>query len=266
MKKTVLITNSSREIGKATAIYFAEQGWNVAAAMDNPEKGKDLLQFKNIKVYELNLQDNNIKDVIEQILLDFSQLDVLIHNVCLGDTSFFENLPLEYIKEKFACNVFGLMNVVKEVFPHFRSRKTGQLITILPTINAIELPFHTLYNSIFKTIHGFSESISEEVFPFGIRLKIFDLPLLQSDFYESSQAEKQNTQKSDDDFYQKNQEKFQQFLQKPNSIDSIPSQIYQFVEHDTSFVKPIHASKIENETLNLKKKISLTLQKMIKKK
>ena len=48
MSKTVLITGSSSGIGKATAILFAEQGWNVIATMRTPEKETELSQKANI--------------------------------------------------------------------------------------------------------------------------------------------------------------------------------------------------------------------------
>jgi len=38
MTKTIFITGASSGIGKTTAIYFAERGWNVAATMRNQRK------------------------------------------------------------------------------------------------------------------------------------------------------------------------------------------------------------------------------------
>lgn len=57
MNKTVLITGSSSGIGKATAIFFAEQGWNVVATMRTPENEKELTTFSNIQLAALDVLD-----------------------------------------------------------------------------------------------------------------------------------------------------------------------------------------------------------------
>ena len=48
MSKTILITGASTGIGKATALHFAKNNWNVVATMRSPEKETDLLQFSNV--------------------------------------------------------------------------------------------------------------------------------------------------------------------------------------------------------------------------
>lgn len=48
MKKVIFITGASSGLGKATSLFFAQQGWNVIATMRNPEKEtelKNLLTF-----------------------------------------------------------------------------------------------------------------------------------------------------------------------------------------------------------------------------
>ena len=46
MKKTIFITGTSSGIGRITAIYFAEKGWNVAATMRHPKNEEELIKTK----------------------------------------------------------------------------------------------------------------------------------------------------------------------------------------------------------------------------
>jgi NAD(P)-dependent dehydrogenase (short-subunit alcohol dehydrogenase family) len=53
--KTIVITGASSGIGKATAKFFAEKGWNVAATMRNPKKETELVQSEQVKLYRLDV-------------------------------------------------------------------------------------------------------------------------------------------------------------------------------------------------------------------
>ncbi len=56
MNKTVLITGASSGIGKAAALKFAAEGWNVVATMRGPEKEQELTQLPNVLVTALDVQ------------------------------------------------------------------------------------------------------------------------------------------------------------------------------------------------------------------
>ena len=57
MAKTIFITGTSSGLGKLTAKYFAQQGWNVAATMRSPEKETELTAYSNIKIFKLDVTD-----------------------------------------------------------------------------------------------------------------------------------------------------------------------------------------------------------------
>ncbi len=71
MTKTVFITGSSTGIGKATALYFQEKGWNVSATMRTPSKEQELTQFKNVICPKLDVTDvESIKNAIKDSMFE----------------------------------------------------------------------------------------------------------------------------------------------------------------------------------------------------
>ena len=81
MAKTILITGASSGIGRATALYFAERGWNVVATMRNPEKSQPVLQHPQISVFPLDVTNaESIASAIANALARFQKIDVLLNN------------------------------------------------------------------------------------------------------------------------------------------------------------------------------------------
>ena len=85
--KTVLITGSSRGIGRETAIYFAQQGWNVIIhGFHHPEKLESLkneILEENVSCLSFcgDISDPSFVDeMIKQSLLTFSKIDCLVNN------------------------------------------------------------------------------------------------------------------------------------------------------------------------------------------
>ena len=57
MKQTILITGTSTGLGRATAKFFAAQGWNVVATMRRPEAEAELTRLDDVLVTRLDVQD-----------------------------------------------------------------------------------------------------------------------------------------------------------------------------------------------------------------
>jgi NAD(P)-dependent dehydrogenase (short-subunit alcohol dehydrogenase family) len=181
--KSIVITGSSSGIGKATAKYFAAQGWQVAATMRKPEDETKLNQIKNISLYQLDVADNvSIASAAAQILSNFGTVDVVLNNAGYGLAGPFEAATPQQIRRQFDTNVFGLMEVTRAFLPHFRANKAGMFLNVSSIGGLITFPYVSLYHSTKWAVEGFSESLSYELGELGIQVKIIEPGGVATDF------------------------------------------------------------------------------------
>ncbi len=213
MKKTVIITGASRGIGKETANYFAENGWNVAATMRNAKDGEHYQGNENIKVYSLDVKNiQSIEDARDQILADFGKVDVIVNNAGKGLFGIFEASSREQIRDQYETNLFGTMDVIKTFLPHLREQQSGTIINITSMAGLEPNPLISLYNSSKFALDAFSESLSYELGQLGIRVKIVVPGSTQSDFMSPQSMVWTNSSELAD--YQPTINKFMAFAQK----------------------------------------------------
>jgi len=183
MSKTILITGSSSGIGKATAIFFAAQGWNVIATMRNPEKEEELNNLKNVWVAALDVLDPvSIQKTVNEGIERFGKIDVLVNNAGYGAYGPLEVFERENIIRQFNTNVIGLLDVIKAVLPHFRANKDGIIINVSSMGGKFAFPFGSLYHGTKFAVEGISESLSFEVASFGVKVKIIEPGATATDF------------------------------------------------------------------------------------
>jgi len=185
--KTVLITGSSTGIGRETAIYFQKKGWNVAATMRTPNKESVLTKMENVIVPSLDVTDTkSIKDAVNLTISKFGKIDAIVNNAGYGLTGPFEGSTPEQIKKQYDTNVFGIMNVMREVLPHFRANKSGVIVNVASMGGRIVFPYYSLYHGTKWAVEGFTEALRFELEPLGIRVKIVEPGAIKTDFYERS--------------------------------------------------------------------------------
>jgi len=175
MSQTILITGCSSGFGRATAEHFAKAGWNVVATMRNPDAAGELAGRDNIFVTRLDVQDPaSIDAAVAAGIAKFGSIDALVNNAGFGLHGMFEETARDKIMEQFEVNVFGMMDTIRAILPHFRERKAGTIVNISSGAGAFGLPASTLYNSSKFALEGFSESLSYELAPLGITVKIVE--------------------------------------------------------------------------------------------
>jgi len=188
MEKVVFITGASSGIGRETAKLFQAKNWKVAATMRSPEIEEDLQKIVDLECLRLDVTDiNSIKAAINETLERFGRIDAVVNNAGFALVGPFEAATQEQIRKQFGTNVFGVMNVCREILPYFREQKRGFIVNIASVGGRVTFPLYSLYNSTKWAVEGFSESLQYEIDQFNIRVKIVEPGPIKTDFYGRSQ-------------------------------------------------------------------------------
>lgn len=183
--KTIVITGSTSGIGEATAIYFANNNFNVIATARNPEKSEALKSHSNIHLYSMDVTNlDSIKKAVTQITNDFEKIDVLLNNAGYGLLSPFEITSNTEIKNIFETNVFGVMEVTRAFLPKLKSQKSGIIINVTSIGGLVTMPLNSIYHATKYAIEGFSESLIYELQDFGISVKLIEPGGVKTNFFK----------------------------------------------------------------------------------
>ena len=186
--KTVLVTGASSGIGLATALLFHESGWQVIATMRHPEKRRTPLHDRGLKsLVHLDVMDrNSIHTAIQYALDYYGGIHVLVNNAGYALYGPFETTSRAQLARQFDTNVFGLMEVTREILPVFRNQGSGVLINVASMGGRIGFPLYSIYNSSKWAVEGFSESLQYELKPLNIRVRLIEPGVINTDFYDRS--------------------------------------------------------------------------------
>lgn len=166
--KTILVTGASSGIGKATAIYLAQNGYTVYGAARRIDKLQELVAY-GVKPVSLDVTDEeSAKNCIHKIYKEAGSIDVLVNNAGSGFYGALEDVPLADGKNMMEVNVFGVARLIQLVLPGMRENKSGKIVNISSIGGKIGMPMGTWYNASKFAIEGMSDALRNEVKQFGI--------------------------------------------------------------------------------------------------
>ena len=166
IKKTIWITGGSTGIGKALAIKFANEGWNVAISARRENLLEEISnEYENITSFPLDVtKKENCKEVFNQIKNKFENIDICFFSTGTWDPKKEKDIDVEQIENVFKVNFFGTLNSIKAVEEYFKSKKNG-IITIVSSIAGYRgLPNSTGYGPSKSALNNLAESL---YFDFG---------------------------------------------------------------------------------------------------
>jgi NAD(P)-dependent dehydrogenase (short-subunit alcohol dehydrogenase family) len=176
-RKTWFITGTSSGFGRAFASYALSNGYNVVATARNKEKLDDLVAQAPDRVLALSLDVDRPHDAeaaITAAVKRFGRIDVVINNAGYGIVGAVEETPDNELRALMETNFFGAAAVVKAALPTLRSQRSGAIVNISSIGGQLSFAGFGAYAASKFALEGLSESLAQEVAPFGIKVLIVE--------------------------------------------------------------------------------------------
>lgn len=245
MSKVILITGCSSGLGREASIQLSQRGYRVFASMRNL-KDREAVQEEArqreaaLDCIQLDVTDNvSVERAVQAVISKAGRIDVLINNAGYGLTGALETVTMEEIREQYDTNVFGVIRCVQAVLPHMRKQKSGVIINISSVIALTGGPLSSVYASSKFAIEGLTESLVEELAPFGIRVCLIEPGLVLTRFSEENKKTGTRLPYSDNPYREMMEEQTRLFSQLKSSpaAQSVEEAAAAYIEavEDTSF-------------------------------
>jgi NAD(P)-dependent dehydrogenase (short-subunit alcohol dehydrogenase family) len=184
--KVWFITGASKGIGLTLAKKLLAQGQKVAATSRTEAAlikviGKPSEYFLPLKMDLVN--EKSVKKAIEAAISHFKNIDVVVNNAGYGLMGTLEELTDKEARENYDVNVFGLLNVVRNIMPYLRANKSGHIFNI-SSIGGYNGGFAGwgIYCSTKFAVAGLTESLAAEVKVFGVKVTLVYPGYFRTDF------------------------------------------------------------------------------------
>ncbi|PJF37851.1 MAG: oxidoreductase, partial [Phototrophicales bacterium] len=124
MTSTALITGASEGIGRATALKFAQQGYNLVIAARSAEKLEAVANEiralgGQVLAVPTDMGDRAaVQSLIEQAMSTFEQIDVLVNNAGICMNGPMVETTIEDWQTIINTNLWGYIYTIHALLPH----------------------------------------------------------------------------------------------------------------------------------------------------
>src|ERR1017187_7291858 len=173
MNKVWLVTGSASGLGRNIAEAVLESGDRLVATARDTKRLDDLVKKygDHVRAVPLDVTDESAAQAaVQMVVAAFGRLDVVVNNAGYGDIAPFEHLSSERFKAVVDTNFYGVVNVSRAAIPFMRKQKSGCILQISSVGGRLARPGSSPYHAAKWAVGGFTESLAQEVAPFGVKV------------------------------------------------------------------------------------------------
>ncbi|MFI6600687.1 oxidoreductase [Nonomuraea sp. NPDC050536] len=187
--KVCLVTGASSGIGLAAALELRRAGHTVYGAARRVPK-MERLRAAGGHVMEMDARkDGDLERAIRTVVDEQGRIDVLVNNAGIGLHGAIEDVPLDQARDQFEVNVFAPARLIQLCLPYMREQRSGTIVNVSSIGGEIALPLGAWYYSSKHALEAYSDSLRQELGPFGIRVVIVQPGIIKTEFENGTAQE-----------------------------------------------------------------------------
>lgn len=171
-----LITGCSTGLGRALAEVLIARDERVIATARKPETLDSLIAgHNNARALKLDVtKPEDVRAVVEEAEQQFGGIDVLVNNAGYGYLAAVEEAEEDAYRALYETNLFGLIAMTRAVLPGMRAQKHGHIVNVSSVGGMLGNPGSGYYAGTKFAVVGFSEALSKEVKPLGLKVTVVE--------------------------------------------------------------------------------------------
>ncbi|TSA25639.1 MAG: SDR family oxidoreductase [Bacteroidetes bacterium] len=193
---TAIITGATSGIGKEFACRFAEKGYNLIITGRRKSELKKVAKAistdyrVDVQVIIGDLADQQYRQELCNRIKEACDIDALVNNAGFGIDQSFYTIAIEEIRSMILTHTLATVELTHAVLPGMIERRRGMIINVSSLGAFMPGLTRSLYLGTKSFVHYFTEALSTEVRPLGIRIQSLCPGMTRSDFHRNMQNEK----------------------------------------------------------------------------
>lgn len=196
-RKIACITGSSRGIGKAIALCFAKDGYDIVLNCRNSISQMDKVKLEIETTYSVRCMGicadvsnpEQVTQMFQTISSEFGEIDVL---VCNAGISFFglisDMTPMEW-QNVINTNLSSSFYCCKQAIPSMVARKSGRILIISSIWGNCGASYEVAYSAAKGGLNTFTKALAKELAPSNIPVNAISCGVIDTEMNAHLSAE-----------------------------------------------------------------------------
>ena len=175
--KTALITGGTKGIGKAIALAFLQQGYEVVINYDADEPAAlatqeefNMMGFCPVLMRADVSDETQVAAMFKEFFTIYEQLDVLVNNAGISKIGVLQDTTAEDWDKLFAVNVKGTFLCCREAVDGMVCAGGGSIINISSIWGEVGASCEVAYSATKGAVIAFTKALAKELAPSKVRV------------------------------------------------------------------------------------------------